>query len=87
MSRRVVRSLAFVAAAFAISAGPADAAKPKKFHNCAAMNRVYPHGVAKNFKTLKTADGFTARPFVSASLYAANPKTLDRDHDGVMCER
>jgi hypothetical protein len=36
---------------------------------------------------LKTADGLTARPFVSASLYGTNPETLDRDQDDVMCER
>ena len=70
----------------AVAVAPATAAKPKRFHNCAAMHRVYPHGVARNFKVLKTADGFTARPFVSSSVYAANPKTLDRDHDGVECE-
>jgi Excalibur calcium-binding domain len=49
--------------------------------------QVYAHGVAKNFKVLKTAGGFTGRPFVSASVYAANPKTLDHDHDGVECEK
>lgn len=65
----------------------AVAAKPRVFHNCAAMNRVYAHGVAKNFKVLKTATGFTAHPFVSLTTYTANPKTLDRDHDGVECEK
>ena len=64
----------------------AGAAAPRRFHNCAALNRVYPHGVAKSFAVLKTADGFTERPFVSSAEYAANPKTLDRDHDGVECE-
>lgn len=76
-----------VLALFSIGPSAASAAKPRKFHNCAAMNAVYPHGVAKNFKVLKTADGFTARPFVSASVYASSPKTLDRDHDGVECEK
>jgi hypothetical protein len=80
-------TLASLAALTLITAPVATAAKPRKFHNCAAMNRVYAHGVAKNFKVLKTADGFTARPFVSASVYEANPKTLDRDKDGVKCER
>jgi hypothetical protein len=70
-----------------IAGSPASAAKPKKFHRCSQMDAVYRHGVAKNFKVVKSADGLTGRPFVSASMYAANPKTLDRDHDGVMCER
>jgi hypothetical protein len=65
----------------------AHAARPRVFHNCSAMNKVHPHGVAKNFRVLKRADGFTARPFVSSAVYAANPKTLDRDKDGVECEK
>jgi hypothetical protein len=85
VKRRIAILVAIVAALLIVPA--ADAAKPRVFHNCAAMNKVYAHGVAKNFKVLKTANGFTGRPFVSASGYAANPKTLDRDHDGVECEK
>jgi hypothetical protein len=36
---------------------------------------------------LKSADGFTARPFISTKLYLAQPRTLDRDKDGVACEK
>jgi hypothetical protein len=32
------------------------------------------------------ADGLTGRPFVGTKLYAAQPRTLDRDKDGVACE-
>ena len=64
----------------------ATAAKPRVFHNCKAVDKVYPHGIAKNFKVIKTADGLTGRPFVSSKLYAAQPRTLDRDKDGVACE-
>jgi hypothetical protein len=70
-----------------LTASPAAAATPRTFHNCAALNRVYPHGVAKSAAVLRHANGFTARPFVSASVYAANSKARDGDHDGVMCER
>jgi hypothetical protein len=65
----------------------ATAATPLVFHKCAAVNKVYPHGIAKNFKVLKTAEGFTGRPFVSTKLYLAQPRTLDRDKDGVACEK
>jgi hypothetical protein len=36
---------------------------------------------------IKTADGLTGRPFVGTNLYAAQRKTLDRDHDGLACEK
>jgi Excalibur calcium-binding domain len=61
----------------------------KVFPNCKAVNKVYKHGIAKNFKVIKTANGLTGRPFVGAKLYAAqNAKGshhLDRDKDGVAC--
>jgi hypothetical protein len=44
------------------------------------------HGIAKSAKMAKSADGLTGMPFSSASLYALE-KDLDRDHDGVACER
>lgn len=58
----------------------------RAFRNCAALDRVYPHGIAKNFKVIKKASGLTGRPFVSFKLYAANRGRLDRDGDGVACE-
>ena len=61
------------------------AAAPRVFKNCKAVDKVYPHGIAKNFKVIKKADGLTGHPFVSAKLYAAN-HSKDRDHDGVACE-
>ncbi len=63
-----------------------SAAGAKVFPNCKAVNRVYAHGIAKNFKVIKTANGLTGRPFVSARQYAAN-RARDRDKDGVACER
>jgi Excalibur calcium-binding domain len=50
------------------------------------MDKVYPHGVAKNFKVIKKANGLTGRPFVSLKIYNANPGS-DRDRDGVACEK
>jgi hypothetical protein len=55
------------------------------FRNCTTVDRVYPHGIAKNFKVVRTANGLTGPPFVSSRLYAANRRS-DRDEDGIACE-
>jgi hypothetical protein len=58
---------------------------PKKFKNCAELNKVYPGGVAlpgavnKGGKTKKT-------PKYDKALYTANKKS-DRDKDGIVCEK
>jgi hypothetical protein len=62
-----------------------SATAAKVFPNCKAVNKIYAHGIAKNSKVIKKANGLTGRPFVSAKLYAANPGR-DRDKDGVACE-
>jgi hypothetical protein len=66
-------------------ASPAEAVKIKKFKNCTAMNKVYPHGVAKKGYS-KTASGLTGDPFVNTKLYNKNSGS-DRDKDGVACEK
>lgn len=88
MNKRITPAgILVVVALLLLAAAPASAAKPPRvFHNCKAVNTVYPHGIAKNFKVLKTADGLTGHPFVSSKLYAVQPRTLDRDRDGVACE-
>jgi Excalibur calcium-binding domain len=73
----------------AATTNPVKPTKPgngRVFRNCAAVNRTYLHGIAKNFKVIKKATGLTGRPFVSLTLYAANRGRLDRDGDGVACE-
>jgi Excalibur calcium-binding domain len=69
----------------ALAAAPAASAA-KHFPNCAHVNAVHKHGIAKNAKRAKLASGLTGRPFVNLSLYLAN-RGLDRDHDGVACEK
>lgn len=66
-------------------ATPAKPGGPRVFGNCTAVDKVYPHGIAKNFKVVKTASGLTGRPFVGPKLYAANRRS-DRDDDGIACE-
>lgn len=65
-------------------ATPATAAATK-YPNCAALQKQYPHGVAKSVAAAKTATGLTGNPKVSAALYKANA-SKDRDRDGVACE-
>jgi hypothetical protein len=56
-----------------------------KYKNCAAVNKVYPHGIAKSgYK--KSASGLTGTPFVNTKLYNLN-SAKDRDKDGVACEK
>jgi uncharacterized protein DUF1524/excalibur calcium-binding domain-containing protein len=66
-------------------AKPAKTGGVRVFRNCAAVRRVYPHGVAKNFRVIRMANGLTGRPFVGPKLYAANRRS-DRDDDGIACE-
>ena len=74
-----------MSATFAMSAVPAHAAG-KKFANCNAMHKVYPHGVAKSkaaaAKQVRAGNG---RPAVKKAVYVAN-KGSDRDKDGTACE-
>jgi hypothetical protein len=70
----------------------AAAAKAKKYKNCTALNKVYKHGVKKSAgtkdvvhshgKTVKKA----SKAKTSQALYKAN-KSLDRDKDGIACEK
>jgi excalibur calcium-binding domain-containing protein len=84
----------FIASIAALSlfglAVPAQAAppKPKKFLNCADLNKIYPHGVARKGardevkgKT-KPVTAFTVQP----ATYTLN-KASDRDKDGIACEK
>jgi hypothetical protein len=79
--RKLIIALAALAATAAIAA-PADAGV-RHFPDCTAMHKVYPHGIAKSRASAR-AHGREAK--VSASLYKANKK-MDRDRDGVACER
>jgi hypothetical protein len=58
----------------------------KKFANCAALNDVYPGGVAKNSKVSNKGGATNYTPSVNAKVYKANA-SKDRDKDGIACER
>jgi hypothetical protein len=69
------------------AASPADAAA-KHYANCTALNRTYKHGVGRKGAhdkvrgKSKPVTNFT----VNTAVYNAN-HGLDRDHDGVACEK
>jgi hypothetical protein len=81
MRRRLLAAAAVVLLALV----PAAEAK-RPFPNCTKVDAKHAHGIAKSAKTAKSADGLTGTPFISAKLYALE-KGLDRDKDGVACER
>jgi hypothetical protein len=41
-----------------------DRERREVFPNCKAVNKIYAHGIAKNFTVTKRADGLTHRPTV-----------------------
>ncbi|QIG43495.1 excalibur calcium-binding domain-containing protein [Nocardioides anomalus] len=86
MKRFTTLVAATLAAAALALAGPAAEAKPaKKFANCDAMHRVYPHGVGKPGAVDQTSGTPVTTFKRSVPLYVANAGS-DRDKDGIACE-
>ncbi len=77
-----------VPAADALTAVPAAPAA-KRYANCAALNKVYPSGVGLPKAKDRVAKG--SRPVTTftrnAKVYNLNAAKLDRDKDGIACER
>ena len=61
-------------------------AKTVKYKNCKALNKVYKGGVAKSKNTKNKGGKTKYKPYASKALYLKN-KHLDRDKDGIACER
>jgi hypothetical protein len=57
----------------------------KKFSNCAALNKVYPGGVAKSAKWVNKGGEIKNKPTANAKVYGEN-SGKDRDKDGIACE-
>ena len=70
----------------ALTTQAAQAAAPRTFANCTAMNQVYPHGVGKPGARDKTTGVRVTTFKKSTALYNANTKS-DRDKDGIACEK
>lgn len=80
--KKMTAAAAVVVVALAPGATSADAAA-KKYPNCTALNKVFRNGVARS---VAATQGLTYRPAVKKRVYLANTH-LDRDKDGVACER
>ena len=64
---------------------PSSQAAAKVFKNCTELNKVYPGGVA--LPGAVNSGGVTKKvPKYDKALYEANKK-LDRDKDGIACEK
>lgn len=81
---------ATVAAPLAVATAPtAEAAG--RYRNCAQLNRDYPNGVGLRGAVDKANGGRKAHPVTNftrnANVYNSVKKHLDRDRDGIACER
>jgi hypothetical protein len=64
------------------------AVAPKKYANCAALNKVYKHGVAKKKGVVDKTKGKRVTTYtVNLKVYNLNYTRLDRDRDGIACEK
>ena len=78
---------------FGVGSTPANAAEVKKYKNCTALNKDYPGGISKTGATDTSKKGGKIvpanpkkTPTVDDAIYAKN-KGLDRDKDGIACEK
>ena len=68
---------------FAFSLALPTSAQAAAYKNCAALRKIFPSGVAKSAIAAAKQSG---SPKVSAKIYKQNKK-MDRDNDGVACEK
>jgi Excalibur calcium-binding domain len=83
-------ALLAVAVSLGAAAAPANALIPPQWKNCKAVNARYPHGVGK-LKAHDATDGDPVTNFKrSTTLYLRAMhynRGLDRDKDGIACEK
>jgi hypothetical protein len=75
----------------------AGAAAPRSYKSCKALNKVYPHGVGRPGARDKTSSGEPVTNFrANRTVYSYNDgrrprddkeRDLDRDDDGIACEK
>jgi starvation-inducible outer membrane lipoprotein len=79
----VTTTLFVIASSTCVQASPV--VLEKKFSNCAALNKVYPGGVAKSSKWVNKGGKIKNTPVVNSKVYLENV-SRDRDNDGIACE-
>jgi nitrogen fixation protein FixH len=92
MHRSTIVAAVAVPLVLAASASATDRVIPAVYKNCTAFNKKYPHGVGKlHARDLtKSGDNPVTTFKRSTRLYnlaMSYNKGLDRDHDGVACEK
>jgi Excalibur calcium-binding domain len=84
-------ALAAALAVMGASASAASGAIPARWKNCKTVNKRFPHGVGKLHAHDKTTSGEPVTNFRrSTGLYLEamrQNRGLDRDHDGIACEK
>ncbi|MFM1784314.1 MAG: hypothetical protein RLZZ579_591 [Actinomycetota bacterium] len=65
---------------------PTASAAPKKYKNCAQLNEIYAGGVSKSSKAVNKGSKLKFEQTINSKVYELN-KGLDRDKDGIACER
>lgn len=89
MIKSVIALITATALAATVGVSGASARVPildKKFANCAALNKVYPGGVAKASSSVNKGGATKLTPVVNAKVYKENAGK-DRDNDGIACEK
>ena len=81
-----VASLSVIAAGLVSLPAEAASAAPRKFANCTAMNKAYPHGVGKPRAVDRTSGTRVTNFKRDLALYTVNSGS-DRDKDGIACEK
>ncbi|QRY62824.1 excalibur calcium-binding domain-containing protein [Gordonia sp. PDNC005] len=86
---RICTAAAIALTVVAVAPHPdADAAPAKRYANCSALNKDFRHGVARpGGRDLVKGKSKPARGYaVNRAVYSKNTH-LDRDKDGVACEK
>ena len=92
MKRLTTVFLAAATVAACAFAGTANAKIPKPYKNCTQLNTIYPHGVGRVGAhdivkgSSEPVTNFTRSNKIYAKAIGYN-KGLDRDKDGVACEK
>lgn len=86
--KRIISGFIVLSIAFFMIVMPIHTANaaPAKFKNCTELNKKYPGGVAKSAKVQNVGGKTKFKPFVSAEIYKLQTN-MDRDKDGIACER
>lgn len=79
-----------IAAPAAVLAVPAEAAVPSQWQNCTVVNNRLPHGVGRANARDRTSGTPVTTFRRDTALYTTAIRAnggLDRDHDGIACEK